>query len=274
MTNKDISAAYIGSGAVEKIYLGSELVYGASVCPHIDASAYVQLCYDEGNNSGMVWKPDGGMTEINNCLYDLTGFYSMSRDYRCQEYIIDFQDAINLENVDLVLDLSGAVDDIRFSECFKYLGNLESVNISGLCDDKIVSCYNMFRECTALTSVTMNSFVPGLEGGFMASYDHMFHDCTNLITVGDINLSVWSNITDMFRGCTSLVNLTITDFKIADYDSWGLEECTNLSVDSIVGMFNALPTCQNEVFQIGETNKNKLTAAQLSIATNKGWTVI
>lgn len=60
-----------------------------------------------------------------------------------------------------------------------------------------------------------------------------------------------------------------------DLSSIGLDSATKLTVDSIVGLLNALPnTTHNRSFQIGQTNINKLSEEQKSIATNKGWRLV
>ena len=58
-------------------------------------------------------------------------------------------------------------------------------------------------------------------------------------------------------------------------NNFGLYSSTKLTVDSIVGLLNALPTTTNGYsFQIGSTNINKLSDDQKAIATNKGWTLV
>ena len=48
-----------------------------------------------------------------------------------------------------------------------------------------------------------------------------------------------------------------------------------LTVDSIVGLLNALPQSDKGYsFQIGDVNIAKLTDEQKAIATDKGWTLI
>lgn len=215
---------------------------------------------------------------FNNCNFDTTGVYSLEQGYGRGEYVrINVQPAITtLRGVDIHLNWEGTKgnDTVRFNEAFKDCTALESVNISGIEDYKVISCYAMFRGCTALTSVTMNSFVAGYEGGSMSSYDYMFYGCSNLVTINALDLTRWSNVTNMFAGCTSLENLTITAFKDDNLTTWHLEDCTALTVTSLVGIFNALPTTQNSrTIQIGTTNKNKLSAAELAIATDKGWSV-
>ena len=60
-----------------------------------------------------------------------------------------------------------------------------------------------------------------------------------------------------------------------DMSTIGLESSTALTVDSIVGLINALPQSDKGYsFQIGSGNIAKLSDEQKSIATDKGWTLI
>lgn len=76
-------------------------------------------------------------------------------------------------------------------------------------------------------------------------------------------------------------NTALTDFNVValpDLDitdsNWGFSTCAALSVNSLVNILNALPVTQTSgrYIYLG-ANKNKLSAAQIAIATNKGWEV-
>lgn len=65
------------------------------------------------------------------------------------------------------------------------------------------------------------------------------------------------------------------DLTSAGSNNFNLTSATKLTVDSIVGLLNALPQSTNNYsFQIGETNINKLSDDQKSIATSKGWRLV
>ena len=60
-----------------------------------------------------------------------------------------------------------------------------------------------------------------------------------------------------------------------DMSTIGLHTSTELTVDSIVGLLNALPQSDKGYsFQIGSANIAKLSDEQKAIATDKGWTLI
>ena len=88
-------------------------------------------------------------------------------------------------------------------------------------------------------------------------------------------LSSWANV--FTRDNSGLTTFTVTALPDKNIDTnFGLNYCTNLSVDSLVSILNALPrtSASNRSIALGTTNKNKLTAEQLAIATDKGWSVI
>ena len=68
-------------------------------------------------------------------------------------------------------------------------------------------------------------------------------------------------------------SLTIATFP-AIYKSFSVSGSNYLTIDSLVEMFNALPTVtEPTTVTIGSTNQAKLTEEQIQIATGKGWTV-
>ena len=80
----------------------------------------------------------------------------------------------------------------------------------------------------------------------------------------------------MFEVCRSLTTIISDGLQLPDIDlsNIGLDWCP-LTVDSIVGLLNALPTTMNNYsFDIGSDNIAKLSDDQKAIATGKGWTLI
>ena len=81
----------------------------------------------------------------------------------------------------------------------------------------------------------------------------------------------------MFYSCGELETIVCDGLQLPDIDMSDiyLNNCPKLTVDSIVGLLNALPqSTHNYSFKIGQTNIDKLSEDQKAIATNKGWTLI
>lgn len=166
--------------------------------------------------------------------------------------------------------------DLSQLRTVKFSGNLQTIDLSGLDTSNFDDMSEMFRNCRSLTSLDLSSF----NTSKVTSMDSMFYGCSSLTTL-DISgwsfekYASWSNFS-LFYGNVSLTTIISDNLRLPDRDlsSIGLNS-SPLTVDSIVGLLNALPTTTNGYsFQIGETNINKLSEEQKSIATSKGWTLI
>jgi len=91
-----------------------------------------------------------------------------------------------------------------------------------------------------------------------------------------------SNVTTIFEHLFNSYNTGLTDFSVdalpdMDMDSshWGWSYLTSLTRQSLLNILNALPTTSTagRYITLGDTLKNKLSAADIAIATDKGWEV-
>lgn len=91
------------------------------------------------------------------------------------------------------------------------------------------------------------------------------------------NISNVSNLLSTFYLCSSLETLEFIDEiypYITTLTNWGISTCTSLTVESLVNIMNALPTItSSKTCTIGTTNISKLSAEQLKIGADKGWTI-
>ena len=147
----------------------------------------------------------------------------------------------------------------------------------------------MFSYCQQLTTI------PQLDTSNVTNVDGMFERCTSLISIPELDFgSVQRSSTDTysdspFRGSYSNLT-TLGGFKNlkSSFKSDFLENMPNLTVNSLMNVINGLydwktnpegldpydyQTDEQQVLSFGSTNLAKLTSSQISIATNKGWTL-
>lgn len=139
-----------------------------------------------------------------------------------------------------------------------------------------------FGGCKNLKSVKFNS--PVEIGYGMQSVQFMFGGCTNLVSIpvidcGDV-VGGTSPLTEMYSNSTYEKLTTLGGFKNLKIGwSWGfLDYCPNLTVQSLMNVIDNLYDLtanglSGQTLKFGSTNLNKLTADQIAIATNKGWTL-
>ncbi|MBR4874777.1 MAG: hypothetical protein IKU87_03015 [Clostridia bacterium] len=109
-----------------------------------------------------------------------------------------------------------------------------------------------------------------------ANSTNVFRNCTALKTIRKLNVGAIGGVmfTNWFANCTALENIVVEGLIEMEFDiHW-----SPLTLDSLLSIINALSdkaadglTCY---LTIGEININKLSEAQLAVATQKGWTVV
>ena len=144
-----------------------------------------------------------------------------------------------------------------------------------------VSCLLVY--CRKLTTV------PAFNTSKVTSMRSMFEHCSGLVTIPELNASNTSNLRSMFDDCTALTtfgglkNIGMsydTSRNANDYQyTLNLSDSPLLTHDSLMNVINNLYDIKSkgvkpQTLQLGNTNKAKLTAEEIAIATNKGWNVI
>ena len=170
-----------------------------------------------------------------------------------------------------------------------------STNISGI-----------FQNCTALTTVpqlntqnvqyfgqafyscTRLKTIPALNTSNALAINALFYDCTALTTVPQLDFSKASNIASLFNNCGNLTNLggmlnvgqAYDTAQSANFFNYKivLSSSTLLTHDSLMNVINGLydiatKGCNAQQLVLGATNLAKLTSAEISTCTSKGWSV-
>ena len=122
---------------------------------------------------------------------------------------------------------------------------------------------HMFSYRTSLTTV------PLFNTSRVTDMSYMFSGCRSLTTVPAFDTSRVTNTNSMFSNCTSLTTVDMYGMKV----SFDLRSCTRLSTEEINKIFNNCGQAVSEA-TITLPNTDAVKAADNSIATAKGWTIV
>ena len=155
---------------------------------------------------------------------------------------------------------------------FYYCNKITSIDSSNWDTSKITSMRYMFSGCTNLTSID----VSGFDTSKVTNMNSVLYGCQ---TLKSLDCSAWDvtkvtgsyNLGSAFNYCTVLVDFKAPKNINANMD---VTYSKNLSHDSLMSIINNLmTTTSTKKLTLGATNKAKLTAEEIAIATGKGWTV-
>ena len=180
------------------------------------------------------------------------------------------------------------------------------ITISQLDTSKVTNMNEMFNSCSSLTSIpqlnTSNATslfsmfggcskltaIPQLNTSNVTDMGNVFYNCFSLTTIPQLDTSNVTNISRIFWGCDSLTNLggfinlgqAYKTTQSANYSNYTLtlSSSTKLTHDSLMNVINNLYNiaskgCKVQKLVLGSTNLAKLTAEEIAIATNKGFSV-
>jgi surface protein len=180
------------------------------------------------------------------------------------------------------------VTDMKYM--FRSCNALTSLDVSSFDTSKITDMQSMFASCYALTSLDLSSF----DTTNVTSMRSMFYECLKLQTLSEVKADACSNARDALYRCAKLTNFGgfknigkgYTQ-KTSNYSNYsiGLSQSTELTHESLMNVINNLydlnltynvangGTLYTQQLVIGSTNMAKLSADEIAIATNKGWSV-
>ena len=190
--------------------------------------------------------------------------------------------------------------DYMFSGC-QALTSIPSIDTS-----QVTNMSYLFDGCRSLQQI------PLLDTSRVTDMSGIFNKCTSLITVPQFDTSKVTMMAGMFYGCDSLKTIPELDASsavhvweifetLAPIENFGglknlgysysidedanypfyelrLDHLTKLTHESLMNVINNLYDIKSKGVKqqslwLGDTNKAKLTAEEIAIATNKGWNV-
>ena len=161
---------------------------------------------------------------------------------------------------------------------FDSCSSLSSLDVSGWDMSACTNCESMFNCCSSLSFLD----VSGWDMSACMNCQNMFIACTSLsfLDVSGWDMSACMNCQYMFLSCTSLSSLlggsqdkpsalggTKVDLSVSQSP---LDKASLLAV--INGIADLTGKTQ-KTLELGATNKAKLTAYEITIATNKNWKI-
>ena len=168
------------------------------------------------------------------------------------------------------LDLSGwdTGSAANMAGAWAYCYNLQSLNLSGWDVSGITNMGSAWNSCYSLQSLDLS----GWDVSVVTNMSAAWQNCNNLQS---LNISGWdvssvTNLSGTWQNCHSLVDYWPSVISINhNYDS-----AAALSIASLLRIIDSLPVVtEARTLTLGQTNKLKLTAEQIAVATQKGWTV-
>ena len=185
-------------------------------------------------------------------------------------------------------------------QVFRQTRNLTSLDISGLDTSRAQSVGQIVAKCDNLETLDISNFnTQGINNSNNKNLNYFCSDMPKLKSVVSKNANV-SNMVGgygMFISCPELTDLDLESWDVSNFTAYtkflensskltnfksfkninaniDFSKCTSLTVESLLSIINALKyTSRTKTLTLGSVNKAKLSAAQIRIATNKGWTV-
>ena len=175
------------------------------------------------------------------------------------------------------------LDTSNVTSMYYMFGNCSSLTtIPQLDTSNVTNMNSMVSNCTSLTTI------PQLSTGNVTDLGYMFYMCENLILIPQLDTSNVIDIKNMFLSCYALTTLggfqnlgmAYDISKSANYRNYTLDlsASSKLTHDSLINVINGLydiksKGCNPQQLVLGSTNISKLSAEELQICTERGWSV-
>lgn len=148
--------------------------------------------------------------------------------------------------------------------------------------ESLTNMVSAFNGCISLKTF------PAINTSKVTEMSQAFIGCSSLQTIPELNFEKVNNISLAFGSCTTLTNLGGFKNLGQNYPTTAaqggysytldLSVSNNLTHDSLMNVINKVydiagKGVEAQNLKIGSTNVGKLTAEEIAIATNKGWSI-
>lgn len=271
----------------------SEIGYSSEPSSIQDGFDYAKSIKDNWNSS--VTSLDNKFDKDTNLIYmplvDTSNVTSMENTfYECYslveiplldtsnvtDMLSTFKDCSSLKKIPLLDTRKVTYMAMAFSNCYS-LKTIPQLNTSS-----VTNMIETFANCNNLSEI------PNLNISNVTNITRTFSSCLKLTTVPELNCEKVNNLNNAFGACSSLTNLggllnigqnyplnsTANNYSL----TIALVTSPKLTRDSLMNVINkvydiATKGVATQSLTIGSTNIAKLTAEEIAIATNKGWSI-
>ena len=176
-----------------------------------------------------------------------------------------WQNCYSLQSLNLSgWDVSGVTN---LSAAWAYCYSLQSLNLSGWDTGSVTNLRDAWNSCYSLQSLDLS----GWDTGSVTNMATAWAYCYNLQS---LNLSGW-DVSHLSTNVAYPNGYMLTDYWPSVISiNQNYSNATSLSIASLLRIIDSLPVATGaRTLTLGQTNKLKLTAEQIAVATQKGWTV-
>ena len=276
-------------------------------------TTFSENCFQDCTNLSKINIPDNVSKIPQNCFNECSSLLSINIPSACTS--IDsyaFQSCISLSKMTIAENASYNLGQYAFAYC----SALTNESVHDIIEHSSSISVYIFKGCSGLTNIEVSELWTGMFSDCnnlitakilkaSSTGDNVFYDCSKLqeVYISDGTVTIG---TCVFKNCSSLKtvyfpssitsarNNSLTSTSTYDYafdgctaledvqlgQDWNmslrLNVSNNLTVESMVAMFNSLKDLTGEIAKtltLGATNLAKLTDEQKLIATNKNWTL-
>jgi len=245
-------------------------------------STMFQNCYNLQNVPNFVFSASTNAANIFNNCYSITTVPAFLMGTDCTQMFVGCNSLVTV-------GLMTTTNVTSFSNMFQNCLSLTTVPLLNTAAG--TNFTSMFAGCNSLQEI------PLLNTGLATNFTGMFNGAQSIIYLPALNTANVTNLNQTFNNCTNLRQLPAFNFPLvtaANFTTW-LDTNTTLSKSlvygatkthsynnkslsqaNIVTIFNNLGTASGAQTITVSNNPGRaaLTAAEILIATNKGWTVV
>lgn len=237
-----------------------------------------------------------GYSEVNveTSGVDINDYWDMERNARVFKAIYHIKN-IPLLKTSNTVSMGGAFSQFTIIQTIPELdtSNVNDMNnmfyncallqtIPLLNTSKVTNMSYMFYGCSILSEI------PELDTSKATNMDYMFYNCKMLNKIPKLKANSVTNLSYCFNSCNELENFgglenigeayLTTKSELYSYYTIALNYATKLTHESLMNVINNLydiktAGVKTQRLTLANTNLSKLTADEIAVATNKGWTV-